>query len=184
MKKLLYILTAVLLIVSCEKDNLNAEVDASSINAIVESQHPKHDAAKAFLDSLIDSDIMVERKSNKDKATAKAGDQGTNWLQIFFFNVGTQDFAFLRSDSQGEACATEDQAATEGTGTLTDVSEVIYTLTDTQLHIETDGVVVSYTVPVESYTSSFDSDGPDAVIPMNEERTAAAAAQHSVTVSL
>ena len=172
-----------LTIISCAKDELGESVDTSSINAIVVSKTPKHDAAKAFLDNLIDSDIMVASKGN-NKLTRKAGDQGTNWLQVHFFNVGTQDFAFLRSDTQGVACAEEDQAATSGTGTLTDVSEVVYTLTDTQLHIETDGVLVSYTVPVESYATSFSSDGPDIVIPMNEERTAAAAAQHSVTVTL
>ena len=174
MKKLLLLAVLALGVVACEKNDLGMDVDGSSINIPSETMiDAKFDAAFDFITSLNGSDIMVESKSTP--STAKAGDNGDNWLQINFFNVGTQDFAFLRSDSQGEACA--------GDG-VTDISEVVYTLTATQLFIEIDGASVAYTVDVTSYASSFNTDGPDVVVPVNEGRTLAAAASHNVIITL
>ena len=172
MKKLLLLAVLALGVVACEKNDLG-NMDSMSINPIEATVDTKFDAAFDFITSLNDSNIMVESKSTP--STAKVGDNGDNWLQINFFNVGTQDFAFLRSDSQGEACA--------GDG-VTDISEVVYTLTDTQLIIEIDGESTAYTTPVASFATTFSTDGPDTVVPVNEGRTAAAAASHNVIITL
>ena len=176
MKKLLLIAVLALGVVACDKNELGMDMDGSSINVPTEKMiDAKFDAAFDFITSLNGSDIMIERKVKSTISTAKAGDHGDNWLQINFFNVGTQDFAFLRSDVQGEACA--------GDG-VTDISEIIYTLTSTELIIETDGVSVAYNVPVADYTNTFTTDGPDTVVAVNEGRTAAAAASHNVVITL
>ena len=94
MKKLLLLAVLALGVVACDKNELGMDMDGSSINPIeytVESS--KFDAAFDFITSINNSKIMIESK--EVSSTAKAGDSGDNWLQINFFNVGTQDFAFF-----------------------------------------------------------------------------------------
>ena len=166
MKKLLYTLFAFAIIVAGEKDAYDTdEVSVDSINAVVETVS-KHDAAFQFINSVVENNITVKPigKSNSP-STQRAGDHGTNWLQIIFFREGTNHAAYIRSDSQGEACANG----------LTDSSIAVYTLTSTELIIEIDGVATPYNVPVETYTAAFNQDGPDFLISVNSARTVAIA---------
>ena len=167
MKKLLYTLFAfAIIIVACEKDAYDTdEVSVDSINAVVETVS-KHDAAFQFINSVVENNITVKPtgKSNSP-STQRAGDHGTNWLQIIFFREGANHAAYIRSDSQGEACANG----------LTDSSIAVYTLTSTELIIEIDGVATPYNVPVETYTAAFNQDGPDFLISVNSARTVAIA---------
>ena len=71
------------------------------------------------------------------------------------------------------------------TGFVTDISEVVYTLTDTQLIIEIDGVSEAYTIPVASFATKFSTHGPDDCCCCKlKQDTAAAAASHNVVITL
>ena len=142
MKKILYTLFAFAIIVACEKD-MDENYDASSINPIeaevtVDSSS-KLDAALDFINSLNDGvsngEIEVSPKSSKGSSTAKAGDYGTNYIQIMFFDytllpaLGERDYAYARSDNHDLLCAdvTEDPA-TAYPDAMSGITEVSYSL--------------------------------------------------------
>ena len=173
MKKLFYTLFAFAIIVACEKDAFDTdEVNVDSINAVVESNEITTAKAFEFIKNINNTNnLLVSPKSTKGSAsTARGGDYGNNWLQVVFFDESAtngQDLAYLRSDTQGEACASN----------LVNAEEVFYHLpAPDQLVIEiVGGTTTPFTVPSGSYDATFRDDGPPVLIVMDPTRTSAAA---------
>lgn len=175
MKKLIYTLILGLTFVACDKDNVESPMEMAQIAKEVKAieNDTKFADAFEFINNIVNSkkDLLVPSKANE---AARPGDAGQNWLQVIFFEVDGTHVAFLRSDAQGEACPNGAE----------NVLDVVYTLTDTQLIIEMDGEEVAHNVPVDTYAATFSSDGPDSVVVVNADRTAAAAGEHNVIVTV
>ena len=143
MKKLFYLLFAFALIVACEKDsydqdveNINVLEQAEEINASVDSD-AQLDAAFNFINELNNAvnsgEIKVTPKEGS--STAKAGDFGNNWIQLLFFDYtfinafGERPYAYVRSDNNGVMCAdvTED-ASSSFADVMLRPSEISYSL--------------------------------------------------------
>ena len=175
MKKILLTLFSVAAVfVACDKDELGYE--SSSINVLEEAKEigatvensSDFDAAFDFIQNLNNSNkILVPSES---PSTARGGDYGNNWLQVVFFDrsaTDASDLAYLRSDAQGEVCAG---------ASLVNPEEYFYHLpAPDQLIIESGTGSQTFTVPSGSYDSTFQQDGPEALIVMNSARTSAAA---------
>ena len=111
MKKLLYILFAFALIVACEKDsydqdveNINVLEQAEEINASVSSEDFTLEA-KGILDAFLgDGVIEAPTKPKGSASTARPGDNGDNWIQILIFDLNGKRTGHARADNIGEAC--------------------------------------------------------------------------------
>ena len=172
MKKILLTLFAVAAVfVACDKDEMG--YDSSSINVLEEAKEinasvdTDFDAAFQFIQNINNSNKILVESSNP--STARGGDYGNNWLQAVFFDrsaTDAGDLAYLRSDEQTEVCADN----------LVNAAEFFYHLPAAdQLIIESGTSSQSFTVPSGSYDTTFQLNGPDALIVMNSARTAAAA---------
>ena len=170
MKKILLTLFAFAAIfVACDKENYEdqfetiapeiEEIDATVANDVDFS------SAFQFIQNLNNSNKILVGSPSADRG----GDYGNNWLQAVFFDrsaTDAGDLAYLRSDEQTEVCADN----------LVNAAEFFYHLPAAdQLIIESGTGSQSFVVPSGSYDTTFQLNGPDALIVMNSARTAAAA---------
>ena len=171
MKKLLLSLFAVAAVfVACDKESIDAQeplaIEIEEAGIQNSNMDVDFDAAFQFIQNINNSSkVLIESPSSN-----RGGDYGDNWLQAVFFDrsaTNSGDLAYLRSDAQGEVCAGE---------SLVNAQEFFYHLpAPDQLVIEAPSGTNTYTVPSGSYDATFNSDGPDALIVINSDRTAAAA---------
>ena len=130
------------ILVACDKDaldqditNINVLEQAEEINASIDSNEA-FDFINNLNSAIVSGDIEVSPKTSKgNSSTAKAGDFGTNWIQVIFFDytlspaLGERRYAYVRSDNHGVICpdATED-ASTSFSDVMLNPVEVSYTL--------------------------------------------------------
>ena len=170
MKKILLTLFAFAAIfVACDKENYEDQFEAivpemEEIDATV-ANDVDFSSAFQFIQNLNNSNKILVGSPSADRG----GDYGNNWLQAVFFDrsaTDAGDLAYLRSDEQTEVCADN----------LVNATEFFYHLpAPDQLIIESGTSSNSFTVPSGSYDTTFQLMGPDALIVMNSDRTAAAA---------
>ena len=120
MKKLFYLLFAFAIIVACEKDAFDQDVqeinvleEAEEINAFIDNAFLDIDYS-AFIEGLagdITKEEIAEYEANK--TTARTGAAGENWIHVVFFPFGTNNIplAYQRSEDTAEICESAGQVS-------------------------------------------------------------------------
>lgn len=138
MKKIfLSILALGLLVVACDKQD--DMVGAEPITAIEIEEAGiatgSHDDAFAFISAINDGVNAGKLGTSEKSSASKAGDFGSNWIQILFFDytiaeaLGERDYAYVRSDNYAILCPdVSEDTATDFVDVMTGVSEISYSL--------------------------------------------------------
>ena len=94
MKKLLYTLLIGLVVISCEKD-MDSDVTSIAVPSQDVMLQERFDAFNALIGGM---------KFDSKVSTAKGGDNGDNWLELAWFNSGSEGYVYLRPDNLGNGC--------------------------------------------------------------------------------